>query len=168
MKVKSLSGVWLFVTLWTVAHQTPPSMGFSRQEYGVGCHFLLQGMFLTQGLNSCLPHYSQTLYPLSHQGILSPHTFLCICIMRTFKIYPFKSFQIYYTVLLTIATVLYIRSPELIHLITGSVPFDHHLIFPPSSPFCSFLYFLIGGELLFNAVLVPATHRTTWINHNYL
>jgi len=26
---------------WTVAHQTPLSMKFSRQEYWVGCHFLL-------------------------------------------------------------------------------------------------------------------------------
>ena len=25
--------VWIFVTLWTVAHQVPLSMGFSRQEY---------------------------------------------------------------------------------------------------------------------------------------
>ena len=33
MKVKSLSRVRLFVTPWTVAHQAPPSMGFSRQEY---------------------------------------------------------------------------------------------------------------------------------------
>ena len=28
-----LSHVRLFVTLWTVAHQAPPSMGFFRQEY---------------------------------------------------------------------------------------------------------------------------------------
>ena len=34
VKVKSLSHVQLFATLWTVAHQaSPPSMGFSRQEY---------------------------------------------------------------------------------------------------------------------------------------
>ena len=33
MKVKSLSHVRFFGTLWTVAHQAPPSMGFSRQEY---------------------------------------------------------------------------------------------------------------------------------------
>ena len=33
VKVKSLSHVQLFVTLWTVAYQAPPSMGFSRQEY---------------------------------------------------------------------------------------------------------------------------------------
>ena len=33
VKVKSLSRVWLFATPWTAAHQAPPSMGFSRQEY---------------------------------------------------------------------------------------------------------------------------------------
>ena len=32
VKVKSHSLVWLLATLWTVAHQAPPSMGFSRQE----------------------------------------------------------------------------------------------------------------------------------------
>ena len=34
------SRVWLFVTLWTVAHQAPLSVGFSRQEYwsGLPCH----------------------------------------------------------------------------------------------------------------------------------
>ena len=34
--------------------QAPLSMGFSRQEYWRGCHFLLQGIFLAQGLNPCL------------------------------------------------------------------------------------------------------------------
>ena len=33
VKVKSLSRVQLFATLWTIAHQAPLSMGFSRQEY---------------------------------------------------------------------------------------------------------------------------------------
>ena len=36
VKVKSLSRVRLLVTLWTAAHQAPPSMGFSRQEYWSG------------------------------------------------------------------------------------------------------------------------------------
>ena len=36
VKVKSLSRVWLLVISWTAAHQTPPSMGFSRQEYWSG------------------------------------------------------------------------------------------------------------------------------------
>ena len=36
VKVKSLSRVWLLATSWTTAYQTPPSMGFSRQEYRSG------------------------------------------------------------------------------------------------------------------------------------
>ena len=35
-KVKSPSRVQLFTTPWTAAHQAPPSMGFSRQEYWSG------------------------------------------------------------------------------------------------------------------------------------
>ena len=53
VKVKSLS---LLVTPWTAAYQAPPSMGFSRRDFpgknsGVGCHFLLHGIFLTRGSN---------------------------------------------------------------------------------------------------------------------
>ena len=36
VKVKLLSRVQLLETPWTAAHQAPPSMGFSRQEYGSG------------------------------------------------------------------------------------------------------------------------------------
>ena len=36
VKVKSLSHVWLLATPWTAAHQGPPSMRFSRQEYWSG------------------------------------------------------------------------------------------------------------------------------------
>ena len=38
------------------------------QDTGVGCHFLLQGIFLTQGLNPSLLHSMQIIYLLSHQG----------------------------------------------------------------------------------------------------
>ena len=38
-EVKSLSHVQLFVTPWTVAHQAPLSMEFSRQEYWSGLPF---------------------------------------------------------------------------------------------------------------------------------
>ena len=37
---------------------------------GVGCHFLLQGIFPTQGSNLGLPHYRQMLYHLSYLGSL--------------------------------------------------------------------------------------------------
>ena len=33
-----------------------------------GCHFLLQGVFPTQGLNPGFLHCRQTLFHLSHQG----------------------------------------------------------------------------------------------------
>ena len=39
---------------WTVAHQAPPPMEFPGKNTGVGCHFLLQGIFLTQELNPSL------------------------------------------------------------------------------------------------------------------
>ena len=41
---------------------------FPGKSTGVGCHFLLQGIFPTQGSNPGLPHCRQTLYRLSHQG----------------------------------------------------------------------------------------------------
>ena len=43
MKLKSVSRVRLFVTLWTVAYQASPSMGFSRQEYQSGLSFPAPG-----------------------------------------------------------------------------------------------------------------------------
>ena len=67
VRVRSLSRAWLFATLWTVACPAPPSMGFSRQEYWMGCHFLLQGIFPTQGSNSGLSRCGQTL-PSEPQG----------------------------------------------------------------------------------------------------
>ena len=41
---------------------------FPGKNTGVDCHFLLQGIFPTQGSNPSLPHYRQMLYHLSHQG----------------------------------------------------------------------------------------------------
>ena len=40
-KCQSLSHVWLFLIPWTIAHQTPLSMGFPRRESWSGLHFLL-------------------------------------------------------------------------------------------------------------------------------
>ena len=52
-----LSCVQLCAIPLTVACWAPLSMGFSRQEYGVSCHALLQGIFPTQGLNLHLLHW---------------------------------------------------------------------------------------------------------------
>ena len=56
------------VILWTVAHQAPLSMGFSRQEYWSGLPGPSPGDLPHPGLNPGLLHCRQILYHLSHQG----------------------------------------------------------------------------------------------------
>ena len=51
----SLSRVRLFVTLWTVAHQAPLSMGFSRQEYWSGLLFPSPGDLPNPGIEPGSP-----------------------------------------------------------------------------------------------------------------
>ena len=51
LHAKLLCYVRLFVTLWTVACQSPLSMRFSLKEYWSGSPCLLQGMFQIQGSN---------------------------------------------------------------------------------------------------------------------
>ena len=65
--VKSLSRARLFVTPWIVAcTKLFHPWDFQGKSTGVGCHFLLQGIFPTQGSNPGLSHCRQTLYCLSH------------------------------------------------------------------------------------------------------
>ena len=54
-EVSSLSRVQLFATPWTVAHQAPPSMGFSRQEYWSGLPFPSPGELPDPGIESGSP-----------------------------------------------------------------------------------------------------------------
>ena len=51
----SVSQLWLFTTPWIVTHQASP-WNFPSKNTGVDCHFLFQGIFLTQGPNPCLLH----------------------------------------------------------------------------------------------------------------
>ena len=67
-EVKSFSRVQLFATPWTVAFQALLSIGLSRQYTGVDCHFLLQGIFPTQGLNPGLSHCRQDTLPSQPPG----------------------------------------------------------------------------------------------------
>ena len=46
VKVKSLSHVQLLATPWAAAHQAPPSMGFSRQEYWSGVPLPSPGIWM--------------------------------------------------------------------------------------------------------------------------
>ena len=55
VKVKSLSHVQLFATPWTVAHQDPLSMGFSRQERWSGLPFPSPGDLPKPGIKPGSP-----------------------------------------------------------------------------------------------------------------
>ena len=72
--VLSLSRVRLFVTPWTVTRLLCP-WGFPGKSTGVGCHYLLQGIFPTQGSNTGLLHCRQMLCPLSQEG--NPASWKC-------------------------------------------------------------------------------------------
>ena len=68
--------VWLFMTPWTMAGQAPLSVGFPRQEFWSSCHSLLQGIFPTQGMRSCLLHllhWQADSLPLSQPGTAGAH-----------------------------------------------------------------------------------------------
>ena len=69
VKVKSLSRARLFATPRIVAcTKFLHPWDFQGKSTGVGYHFLLQGIFPTQGSNPDLSHCRQMLYRLSHQG----------------------------------------------------------------------------------------------------
>ena len=54
-RAQSLSCAQLFATPWTVAHQAPLSMGFSRQEYWSGLPFLPPGDLPHPGIKPASP-----------------------------------------------------------------------------------------------------------------
>ena len=65
------SHFWLCVTLGTVAHQAPPSMGFSRQEYWSGLPFPPPENRPDPGIkptSPAAPALQADSLPLSHQG----------------------------------------------------------------------------------------------------
>ena len=65
-----------------VAYQASLPMELSRQHMGMGRHFLLQGIFPTQGSNPCplsLLHWQVDSLPLHHLG--SPLSSLLILIV---------------------------------------------------------------------------------------
>ena len=70
-KEKSLSRVQLFVTPWTVADQTPPSMEFSRQEYWSGLPFPSLGNLADPGIEPRSPTLQADSFPSEPSGKLT-------------------------------------------------------------------------------------------------
>ena len=69
------SRVWLFATPWTIAHQVPLSMGFSRQVYWSGLPLPTPGNLPNQGtelVSLASPALACYSLPLGHLGRLNP------------------------------------------------------------------------------------------------
>ena len=92
VKVKSLSHVRLLVTPWTAAHQAPPFMGFSRQEYWSGVPLPSPGIFPTHGSNlstlSCVSCIGRRiLYPWATWGACDIVPLAIIILKNTWNYY---------------------------------------------------------------------------------
>ena len=66
--MKSLSRVRLFTTPWTVAHQAPPSIEFSRQEFWSGLPFPSPGDLPSPGIEPMSPACQVDSLTLSYLG----------------------------------------------------------------------------------------------------
>ena len=65
--VQSLSHVQHFATPVDCSPPGSSVYGISQARMAVSCYFLLQGIFLDQGLDPCLLHWQVDYLPLSHQ-----------------------------------------------------------------------------------------------------
>ena len=134
----------LFATQWTVAHQAPLSMGFSRQENWSSLPFpvpwylpnpgmeptspALAGEFFTTGASCeahtlkvynliiwlCDIHHNQANEHIHHLTELLPFSF----VVRTHKVNHFSKFQVHDTIVIRV-TRLYIRFLKLFILHTN-------------------------------------------------
>ena len=64
----TLSCIWLFATPWTLPHEAPLSMGFSRQEYWSGLPFPSPGALPNPGIKSVSPALQVMSLLLGHLG----------------------------------------------------------------------------------------------------
>ena len=71
LKVKSLSHVRVFATPWTVAHQAPLSLGFSRQEYWSGLPFPSPGNLPDPGIELRSPTLQEDALTSEPPGTLT-------------------------------------------------------------------------------------------------
>ena len=82
---RHFSHAQLFVTLWTIAHQAPLSMGFSRQEYWSGLPCSPPGNLPDPGIRPASLMSSALavgFWPLAPPGkyvYIYKHTHVCIC-----------------------------------------------------------------------------------------
>ena len=69
------------VTLWTTTARPLCPWNFPGKHPGVGCHFFLQGIFPTQGLNLHLLHFRWILYCWDTRDSL--YSILCVLVAQS-------------------------------------------------------------------------------------
>ena len=72
-----------FATIWTVTHQAPLSVGFSRQEYWSGLLCPPPGELPDLGVKPMSPALPEYSLPLSHRGCRTP---VSLCFNCSFMI----------------------------------------------------------------------------------
>ena len=102
---------------WAVACQAPLSMGFFRQDTGVGCHFLLQGIFLTQGWFKVKHHFIREYWKLLtlsedvHALLFCSNalflSFLPVSIAQLFLLWFFSYLFIYLFIFIVVGFVIH-------------------------------------------------------------
>ena len=124
VKVKSLSGVCLFATPWTVAYHVLPSMGFPRQEYWSGLPFPLYFLLLFNHSvmwNTLWPHGLQhprlpclspspgvwSLLKLTSIELVMPSNHLILCRPLPFLPSIFPSIRVFFN-----ESAIHIRWPK--------------------------------------------------------
>ena len=85
-KHQLLSCVWLFVTPWTIAHQAPLSMGFSRQYYWSRLPFLSPGRLPDPGVEPLFPTLQADCLPSEPKMPKAPDEFISLppCLLAFF------------------------------------------------------------------------------------
>ena len=100
-----LSHIWFFASPWTLARQTPLSMGFPREEYWSGSPFPSPGDLLHPGIEPASPVSPAlagdffTTEPLGKPRKQPCHPVMCYVLDYTFKLYlnDLKTFFIFYS-----------------------------------------------------------------------
>ena len=96
------SCILLFTMLWNIAHKSPLSIVFAKQEYWSGLNAFLQGIFLIQGSNpflQCLLHRQVASLPLVPAG-KPKESHKCVCVSCSVMRNSFQSHDLQPTRLL--------------------------------------------------------------------
>ena len=144
-------------------------MVFSRQEYWSGCHFLLQGIFPTQGLNPGL-HCRQILYWLSDEGNshrrnveMIYNVVLVSGVQQSYSLYIYILFQIlfHYRLLQDIgySSLCCTVGPCCLSIFYSFVSVNLKLLIYPPSPWESLF---LTGEIIYWAMMNFHKHLLCW------